>query len=305
MVDVALQSYKKPESLLYTLMCLKEVSGKHIDTVYIDDDCSGDDTVKLYKKDKIKDYFKEWKIKIRINSSPVRWYRSYINGYRPSYLSLKKFLNHKFLDFFRKEKLFHVVDDIRYQWAINSTDKKFLFLIHDDIEFYDDIIELYLSFMKDICAIAGDLGQCWRCDFSKITPPCSPQKIMEGIIPVKSWPLTIEGPSGHKRDCRINEWCCMINIKAAKYIEEKERCFFGNYDDEGDVGAYWFEQIIKHGYTFTDPLPSFEERWKYYRHPWQGHSGHSVWVEQEGEKNVYKPQLVIKRMKERFGVVLV
>ena len=34
-VDVAVQSYKKPESLVYTLLSLKKHCGKHIDTIYI------------------------------------------------------------------------------------------------------------------------------------------------------------------------------------------------------------------------------------------------------------------------------
>ena len=34
-IDVAVPSYKKPESLLYTLMTLKKVAGDLIDAVYI------------------------------------------------------------------------------------------------------------------------------------------------------------------------------------------------------------------------------------------------------------------------------
>lgn len=303
-IDLSVQSYKKPESLLYTLMCLKECSGHHIDTLYINDDCSGDDLEGIYLNDKVKDYFSDWNIKVRVNTRPVRWYRAFVNGYRPSYLSVKKFLNHKFLDLFRKEKLFHIQEDIRYQWAINSTDKHYLFIIHDDIEFYDDIVGFYLDNITDNCAVIGELGQCWRCIFAEANPPCNPEKIMKSIYPSKNWPLTVDKSSGHKRACRINEWCCLINVEAVKCITEKERCFFGNYDDDGDVGAYWFEQVVKHGYNFVDPLPTYEERNKYYRHPWQGHSGHSVWQEQDGNMNVYNREFVIKRMIERFGVDL-
>ena len=34
-IDVAINSYKKPESLIYTLMTLKKVAADLIDTVYI------------------------------------------------------------------------------------------------------------------------------------------------------------------------------------------------------------------------------------------------------------------------------
>ena len=48
-IDVAVQSYKKPESLIYTLLSLKKYCGNHIDTIYINDDCSGDDVISCYK----------------------------------------------------------------------------------------------------------------------------------------------------------------------------------------------------------------------------------------------------------------
>ena len=47
-VDVAIQSYKKPESLVYTLFSLKKYCGEHIDTIYINDDCSGNNITKYY-----------------------------------------------------------------------------------------------------------------------------------------------------------------------------------------------------------------------------------------------------------------
>ena len=54
-VDVAIQSFKKPESLIYTLLSLKKYCGNYIDTIYINDDCSGDDTIKHYRCKELKD----------------------------------------------------------------------------------------------------------------------------------------------------------------------------------------------------------------------------------------------------------
>ena len=47
-IDVAINSYKKPESLIYTLMTLKKVAADLIDTVYINDDCSDNGAYELY-----------------------------------------------------------------------------------------------------------------------------------------------------------------------------------------------------------------------------------------------------------------
>lgn len=299
-VDVAIQSYKKPESLLYTLMCLKECCGDRIDTVYINDDCSGPGAAGHYTSAEVLNYFRGWTIRFRQNTRPVRWRRLPVRGYRPSYIAPWKYLLGMLRYLLRQGRTLPSSDDIRYQWALNSTDKEFVFLTHDDVEYGGDVIGLYLDSMSPDTAIVGDLGQCWHCRFGTRPNPCSPQHIMQRKRPWPLWPLTDSKPGPHRRDCRINEWCCMLRTSAAKDIALKEGCFFGNYDDHGDVGAYWFEQAIRHGYMFSDPLPQQDMRNAYYKHCWQGHAGH-VWTGQA----TYNPDLVLKRTMERFGRTLV
>jgi len=299
-VDVAIQSYKKPESLLYTLMCLKECSGDKIETVYINDDCSGDDTVQLYTSSKIRDYFRGWNICFRQNTRPVRWQRLKVRGCRPSYINPWIHFLGTLRYMLRYGRVTSLPDDVRYQWALNSTDKEFVFLTHDDVDYTGDIIGLYLDSMTPDTAIVGDLGQCWCCPLSTTADPCSPQRIMRGEYPRDAWPLTDNKLGPQRRACRINEWCCMIRTSAAHTITRKESCFFGNYDDGGDVGAYWFEQAIKHGYRVCDPLPENNLREPYYKHAWQGHAGH-VWTGQA----TYNPDFVLERTRERFGCTLV
>ncbi len=314
-VDVAVASYNKPESLIYSLMSLKKYSEKHIDTVYIQDDCSTVAAQDYYNRKDINDYFYPWKLRIRVNEKPVRWYRVYVKNYVPKYYYglpenfdrvkhfLKKIKHKKSL-----KKIYHDINDVRYQWAINSTDKNCLFIMHDDIEFYDDIVALYKKNMEPGTAIVGDLGQCWRCKFNTF---CTPYKIMNNEYPkeklsFKKWPYNTE------LKCRINEWCCMINIESAKRIEKEEKILFGNFDRGGDTASYWFQLAVKMGYRFFDPLPPrkyvneglprFEEREKYYLHWWQGITGHSVWVNQGSGIKKYDPEIVYKRMEEIFGL---
>lgn len=304
-IDIAVQTYKKPESLFYSLMSLFEVSKCHIDTVYIADDCSGIDVQNTYLNERVRSYFHPWKIMCRVNTRPARAVQTWVRGYRPKYISLRKWFSRWFRSLYRSRVIFHDIDDVHYQWAIRSTDKPYLFTLHDDIEFRDDIVGLYLSRINEKTAIVGDLGQCWRCPCGLLQPPCSASKIMNGVLPSDIWPLTLPTKGLGSRDCRINEWCSLINIGVAREMAVKERCFFGNFDDGGDIGAYWFEKIVRHGYRFEDPLPTLEQRARYYYHGWQGHSGYSVWVAQNGVKNTYKPSFVIKRTMERFGTCLI
>ena len=48
-IDVAIPSYKKPESLIYTVLSLKKHCEDLIDTIYINDDCSGDESIAFYQ----------------------------------------------------------------------------------------------------------------------------------------------------------------------------------------------------------------------------------------------------------------
>ena len=227
-VDVAVQSYKKPESLLYTLMSLKKVSGDLIDTVYINDDCSNDGSVEIFNDIRVKEYFAPWKLNVRVNTKNVGVNQVYMLKYRPDYMNwlfvLSKFK--RFID----PKATHNKDDIRYQYAIDNTDKKYLLIIHDDVKFFKNIVQLYLDTMEanPNMAIVGDLGQCWRCKFSEI---CSPKKLMQGFRPSKYWPLSptkdnkenFNPKNGYTRACRINEWCCMVDVEKCKMITKQKQ----------------------------------------------------------------------------------
>ncbi|MEX1670441.1 hypothetical protein AB4876_16085 [Zhongshania guokunii] len=315
-VDVAVQSYKKPESLLYTLMTLKAVAGDRIDTVYINDDCSGDATLAYYQNETIRAYFKPWKIHLRSNSKPAGVKQIYLAKYRPKYMGLWFFIS-KIHRFYNSST--HNKDDVRYQYAIDNTDKKFLFIIHDDVEFRRDIVGLYLQAInaKPNTAAVGDLGQCWRCGHAT---SCNPKRIMDGYRPSPHWPMT--APSADKAAsfsadeghfaCRINEWCCMLDVALSREISRKSGCLFGNYYRRADVAALWFYNAVKLGYKIADPLPeeslpqqiNINQRSNWYQHGFQGHSGHSIWVDQGSGKQQYQADDIRTRIKTQFGIDL-
>lgn len=305
-VDVAIQSYKKPESLIYTLLSLKEHCGDYIDTIYINDDCSGNGVIESYKSEELQKRMFPIKLKIRENTKK--------SGYTTTLLTKEMWKKKKIKNKLQligyiplKRLSFHSTsDNVRYQWAINNTDKKYIFLIHDDIKFFDNVLKLYLEKMQENknLAIVGDLGGCEFCEFGPCGEKCSPEKILKGIYPCKSYPIT--GKRKNKiltllgrvnRNCRINEWCCLINVFVAKKIENEFGIYFGNYEAGGDVGTYWFEKIIRLGYDFTDPLPTSNERIKYYLHWWQGHQGHQVWL----NTAEYQKKYIIDCLKKDFN----
>ncbi len=310
-IDVAVNSFKKPELLIYTLMTLKKVAEDMIDTVYINDDHSGDGTCDVYRASEVAEYFKPWKLNIRENPRNVWINQAYPRGYYPDYMDWKYMLTHWHR--FVLPKYEHDKNNIRYQYAIDKTDKKYLYIIHDDIRFTKNVLEVYLkSFEKDKnCFMVGDLGQCWRCLFKDI---CSPQKIITGEKPSPYWPLTpgketsdiknFNPKQGYNMDCRINEWSCLVDVEKLRDVSKKSRGFFGNYYPRADIGAFIFCKGQEYGYTIDDPLTDHIEQNKYFKHGWQGFSGHSVWVNQGNGKSVYNPQEIRDLIYSEFGFKL-
>ena len=150
------------------------------------------------------------------------------------------------------------------------------------------------------------MGGSKRCPYGPCGSHCSPEKILKGEYPADNWPITGKHSFVHtllgryKRNCRINEWCCLIDVAKDRKIEN-EGTFFGNYEGGGDVGCFWFDRVIARGYGFSDPLPNEEKRKKYYLHWWQGYEGHDVWVDRGKGKAEYEKRMIISCIKNEFG----
>lgn len=313
-VDVSIQSFNKPESVIYTLLSLKKSCGEYIDTIYLDDDCSKKGVVDYYKDEEFLGIMKPLKIKIRINQKK--------SGFTHTLMTRESFKKQKIIKkiqlvghlLIRRLVFYKTDNDIRYQWAINTTNKNLLFIIHDDIKFNGNVLKEYLvEIDKDKkCAIVGDLGGSKRCPYGPCrSKKCSPEKIMKGYRPSINWPITGKKSFFHSilgrknRSCRINEWCCLIRVDIARKLVMEEGTYFGNYEGGGDVGTFWFEKIIKKGYTFSDPFPSIAERSKFYLHWWQGYEGHSVWVNINGQKTAdYQKDMIKNKILNEFNYKL-
>ncbi len=300
-IDVAVQSYRKPESLIYTLFSLHRHSRDAIDIVWINDDRSGGDVLEHYRRLEESGALSPWKIRIRENTCRMGWWVSFVRGYRPAYAGFLFRLKRMAWNWYQNGSAYVQKDDLRYQWALSCTDKKYLLVIHDDIEFKRDIVSVYMSSMEAAPdrAIVGDLGQCWRCDFS--AQGCNPQKLLSGYRPSPLWPSTKVKANSHAWACRINEWSALLKVEVTNNITEQEKVFFGNFDANGDTSAYWFSRVVHAGYSFDDPLPSVQSRSSYYKHWDGGITGHSAWVDQGKGKTPYDGIRLRHDLKREFG----
>ena len=298
-VDVAIQSYKKPESLVHSLLSLHDVARDSVDTIWINDDKSSGNELDIYKSKVLTDALYPWKVMVRENTVRMGWWLSFVKGFKPSYLSYPYMIFRMAWNYYKNRSFFVSKDDIRYQWAIDNTDKKYLFVMHDDITFKKNIIKQYLGAIEvlDKPAIVGDLGQCWRCAHHKAG--CSSEKVSDGYRPSERWPNTRVSTGDHAWACRINEWSALLSVSSAREILSSHKIFYGNYDNRGDVSAYWFSLAVNNGYTFKDPIP-LADRESFYIHWEGGRSGHSVWVDQGNGKSSYDKFSIRKRLKDEF-----
>ncbi|WP_045213794.1 hypothetical protein [Desulfonatronovibrio magnus] len=161
---------------------------------------------------------------------------------------------------------------IRYQYGWEKSDKKFIFLTHNDCYYKGDVIGLLLESIGNNIA-AGEIGQCWNCPARQLNK-CEPDNYQDykpslaelkqiyaarGIkkrpyhkprfgheFRINSWPLP---------ECRLNEWAALINLKKARKITAPfGRAFpFGAYRLAGenilDIGVGWFRDISQMGFS--------------------------------------------------------
>jgi hypothetical protein len=310
LIDVAVMTYRKPESLIFTLLTLHRHCRDRIGTVWIGDDCSGNDTARLLTDPALARVLAPWQLQVFSTSRRAGWTETLVTGpmalrllrpkHWPGFCDAMRLLRGLLRRGLRR------ADDIRYEHALASTRAGFVLVLHDDVEVTGDIAGLYLDRMQADpgLAIVGQLGQCWRCGHKD---DCTPDQVQAGHYPSPQWPQTAPPPGFRglckvDRACRINEWCCMIRVAAARQLAA-EQVHFGNYQGGGDVGAYWFARAWARGWRFADP---FLGRWPHpwFLHGWQGHMGHSVWAEGDEGKVSYDAAAIRARLAAEYGYSL-
>lgn len=268
MVDVIISVYGKPWQTLATLKSLYHHSGQHIDKLFFLEEAEHPFNGKV-----------DWvlgELRDVIHYKPA----SHVNPYSMPSSKVP-------------------YENIRHQYGIDHSDKKYVFVIHNDVLFLGDIIGEMLNEIED-CIGIGEIGQCWNCP-AKAKGLCSGEKFYEW------WPtyqevLDLGLPHVRTRldnvhqinpkplpECRLNEWACLID----REICVKEGApYFGSFDD--DSGTAWFRAMHLKGYKFKDYRRNFHHAY------WANAGGYNV---QRDVSMYLESELNAKQwLKEHFNI---
>jgi hypothetical protein len=242
-IDVCLNVYGKPYQTIITLKSLLKYSGYLIDKIFITFEPNQPEPLDINFLEKEINYDKIFyhipKYFLWINRSDINYFVS-DTDYRLSF---------------------------RYQYGIENTDKKYLFIIHNDVLFKSDILKSFLEKIEDYAGI-GQIGQCWNCpmfyenkcngDKFENFKPSYDEVIEDTMKYPESRTFIFRGSIDKENpmplpECRLNEWCCLLDME----IYKKEIYPNGNVLPFGgyfkmDLGDEWFRQMVLKGYKFKN-----------------------------------------------------
>ena len=237
-IDVIINVFGKPWQTLCTLKTLMKHSGHHIDKIFL-------------IKEKQQPY-----------NEKIDWIFEHFENliiFEPKNYNFTTFnLNHTIVDERYK---------VRYQYGIEVSDKKFVFITHNDVCYTGDIIGEMLELVGDSVGI-GEIGQCWNCPAKK-AGVCSGEKfnswnptyddITKLTLPHVRTHLGMVDVKNPKPlpECRLNEWACLLNreIIMNESRPNGDISLFGQY--ELDLGTKWFREMYLKGYKFIDYRKKF------------------------------------------------
>jgi len=237
-IDVVINVFGKPWQTLCTLKSLLKHSSNHIDKIYFVEEKHHpyDDEVKhiLDKFDNI------------IHFTPK-----------------------EYIFFMCTNEQMDNVDNrniFRYQYGIENSDKKHVFITHNDILYTGDIIGNMMNEIGDAAGI-GLIGQCWNCPafksgacnselYNSYNPTYEDiQEIMKAHPPAR---YHFYGHLDKERvmpmpECRLNEFACIIDREATnkECYPNGDTPLFGAMDILDTVCA-WFKGMVHKGYKFVN-----------------------------------------------------
>lgn len=252
-IDVIISVCGKPLQTTLALLSLEKASGHWIDKIYFieentksqDIDTGCHDHVLNKLAHKIVHFMpKQWNY-----CFPIEWDKMDDTDYRHS---------------------------VRYQYGWEMSDKDHVLIIHNDAIFRQDVVGPMLEAMGDHVA-AGHIGQCWYCP-AAFSGKCSPDTYMDyrpDFMELKALYKNANPPEGKQvrayhlprmhdlflqqpwplPECRVNEWCCMVNMKIARKLTMPHGRVtpFGAFINVGkqilDVGCQWFREMHIRGHS--------------------------------------------------------
>ena len=286
LVDVIVNVYGKPYQTAVSLWSLMKFSEKHIGKIY----------VILEKKQP--EGFDETLLRKLLIGLPIEIYTPpFFFGW---WEGRRKGLINQILLWFKSYR-----NSIRYQYAWEKSKSPFLFLMHNDMLIFDDLIGHYMSKIGPHAGI-GQIGQCWNCPafgthcdgdrYWDYRP--TPQEVVDlyasrpegraivhGLVGLdqKSWPMP---------ECRLNEHAALIQMSLARPVTSP----IGHVQPIGiknqlDNGIRWFHDMSLAGYRMVNE--SYEP---FAKHAWTNGTdcGHASLFDQDQyarEEEIAKQEL--------------
>ncbi|MEF2146072.1 MAG: hypothetical protein V3573_11550 [Desulfovibrionaceae bacterium] len=254
-VDVIINVCGKVYQTALALLTLDRVSGQHIDKIYFVEENTTYRNVEMhgghheYVREKLKEKI--------VYMMPSQW--NYCFDLERDKLKSTEYRH-----------------SVRYQYGWESSDKDHVLIIHNDATFHGDVVGAMLKAIEDNIAI-GHIGQCWYCP-AAFTGKCSSETYTEyrpsfselrnlyrkTIAPQGELMRAYHLPRMHEMferqpwplpECRVNEWCALVNMKKARAITVPTGSVtpFGAIINVGkqilDVGCQWFRDVHIRGFT--------------------------------------------------------
>lgn len=260
-VDVALNIFAKPYQTALSVLSLLKYCDRHIDKFYLQFEPAGSryDAVPPYA---VAEYLGER----AISYQPEIWVEC--DAVQPERLA---------------EQAYRLA--MRYQSAFEHTDKKHLFIMHNDVLIKRDIIGAMLAEAGD-AFIIGKVGQCWNCPAHNaevmrecgFDSPCGPESYQDfrpdfaalekiyaagrarGLRLRPYWEgwaahYSPDVPSGGwpLPECRVNEWGCLVDVRQTRplVMPHGDILPFGAFEWCGsvtlDTAVAWFRELSRKG----------------------------------------------------------
>jgi len=246
-VDVAICVYGKPYNTAVTLASLIEHSRQHIGRVFIQQE-------KEQPYDETVDYLPRCFPELDI----VRYVPAVHIGL-------------SFADLPRARSNAAYRLSLRYQFAWENSTKDFLFIIHNDCLFKNDIVGDMMTAIGDEFVGVGSIGQCWNCpanfagvcdgDRHDIYQPSFEQiaKLLDGFPGPRTDLAVINRVSPMPLpECRLNEFACLINLRTTRPDVYPNGPIPPLGSMTTDIGTTWFRELRLAGRRFRNWPGNFE-----------------------------------------------
>jgi len=246
-IDVCINYYGKPYHTAVTLLTLWKHSSRHINKIYL-------------VIEKIQPYYQYDVIpllKFYLQGLPIEYvypqYFYYSGNPDESWLS-------------DPEKRY----GLKYQYALEKSEKEFLFLSHNDCLYEDDLLgKMLMKTQTETIAGIGLVGQCWNCPafFAKLCDgsrfenyiPTSEElkELVDTYKPPRAaihYKLIDSGVIHPLPECRLNEYACLVNVPLYRQnvVPTGDILPFGGGWHGTDWGAIWFHSMYNRGYKFIN-----------------------------------------------------